>query len=243
MTSRGSWTLATLAITALTLMPSVVAAQQPRTAVAFGAGVASGASDTGIGLGGTVLFDLNERASIEGHGTYLDRGAGAEAFNAGGSLLVNLLPSSSAVVPYAAIGGSVHHASYDLAHGRFLGPAGTQFDAGSRVCASPGTGFGFGPGPGWGSGAATCPAGVSGFWGVGELPAFYARRLGSLTFPRGGTWESRSFTDPALNVGGGVRFNVTDRFMLRPDVRALVVFADGETHTLGFFAVNLGFRF
>jgi hypothetical protein len=40
-----------------------------------------------------------------------------------------------------------------------------------------------------------------------------------------------------------VRFNVTERLMLRPDVRALVIFANGETHTLGEFLVNLGYPF
>jgi hypothetical protein len=61
--------------------------------------------------------------------------------------------------------------------------------------------------------------------------------------PVGGTWDTRSFTDPAMSFGGGVRFHVTERVMVRPDVRALLVFADGDTHTLGVFGVQLGYRF
>jgi hypothetical protein len=53
----------------------------------------------------------------------------------------------------------------------------------------------------------------------------------------------RSFTDPALSVGGGGGLNMTDRVMLRPDVRALVIFADGDTHTIATFGVHFGCRF
>jgi hypothetical protein len=57
------------------------------------------------------------------------------------------------------------------------------------------------------------------------------------------TWGTRSFTDPAVNLGGGLRFDVTDRLMIRPDARALIVFGDGQTHTLGVFVVHVGYRF
>ena len=231
--------VAALALTA----PAAFAQPERQTAVSLAGGIASGASDTGVALGGSVLVDVTEHLSIEGQGTYLARGAGADAFSAGGSLLVNLLRSSERVVPYAAIGGGVYHVSYDLANARFLGPAGTQFAAGSTLCPAPGTGFGFGHGPGMGAGAGACPASATGYWGVGALPTFYARRLGPMAFPPNGTWETRSFSDPALSVGGGVRIDVTDRLVLRPDLRALVVFSDGQTHTLGVFVVNLGYRF
>jgi hypothetical protein len=36
---------------------------------------------------------------------------------------------------------------------------------------------------------------------------------------------------------------VNERVMVRPDVRALVVFAEGDTHTLGMFGVQIGYRF
>jgi hypothetical protein len=75
------------------------------------------------------------------------------------------------------------------------------------------------------------------------MPAFYARRLGPMSVPMGGAWATRSFTDPAVSLGGGLRFNVTDHLMVRPDIRALVVFANGETDTVGLFGVQLGYRF
>ncbi len=81
------------------------------------------------------------------------------------------------------------------------------------------------------------------YWGVGALSTFYARRLGALDLPRGGQWGTRDSTDPALSIGGGLRFNVTDRLMVRPDARALVVFGDGLTHTVGVFIVHVGYRF
>jgi hypothetical protein len=64
-----------------------------------------------------------------------------------------------------------------------------------------------------------------------------------MAIPAGGTWDTRSFTDPAVSFGGGLRFNVNEHLMLRPDARALVVFAAGETHTLGVFGIQLGYRF
>ena len=243
MIIRAALTAALLALTALA--SPALAQQESRTAVSFTGGVGSGASDTGVALGGSILFDVTERVSIEGQGTYLDRGTGADAFAATGSLLVNLLPATERIVPYAAIGGGVYHASYELANARFLGPAGMQFAGGSSVCPASGTGFGpgFGPGLGMGMRGGTCPGTVAGYWGVGELPEFYARRLGTLTFPSGGAWETRSFTDPAASVGGGVRFHVTERLMVRPDIRGLIVAADGDTHTIGIFVVNVGYRF
>jgi hypothetical protein len=84
---------------------------------------------------------------------------------------------------------------------------------------------------------------MAGYWGVGEMPGFYARRLGPMAVPAGGAWESRSFMDPAVSFGGGLRFNVNEHVMIRPDVRALVVFAEGDTHTLGVFGMQLGYRF
>jgi hypothetical protein len=84
---------------------------------------------------------------------------------------------------------------------------------------------------------------VDGYWGVEHMPLFYARRLGPMGVPVGGAWESRSFVDPAVSLGGGLRFNVTERLMVRPDVRALLVLADGETDALGVFGVQLGYRF
>jgi hypothetical protein len=233
---------ASLVFAALVLSATVAMAQtDSRLAVSGALGTATGSADTGVAAGGALLFDVNDRISLEGQGTYLKRGAGAEAFTVSASVLINLLPASQSIVPYGAVGAGVYHASFDLDQPRFLGPAGTQFGAGDAVCPNLGSGFGPGPGAGFGSGSATCTA--SAYWGVGALPTFYARRLGALPFPVGGTWGSRHFTDPVVNVGGGVRFNVTDRLMVRPDARALIVFAEGKTHTVGVFVVHVGYRF
>lgn len=232
------------ALTILAAGPSAVYAQSgPRAAVSAMAGVAAGSSDTGAALGGSVLFDLTEYFALEGEGAYLGRGDGADAFTVGGRLLVNLRPATARAVPYVAAGGGLYHASFDLANPRFLGPAGTQFAAATTICPAPGSGFGRGPGAGFGPGTGTCPATAAGYWGVGALPVFYARRLGPLAFPAGAAWETVDFTDPALSIGGGLRFHLTERVMVRPDARALVIFGDGETHTLGVFGVSVGYRF
>ena len=215
----------------------------PRASVSFVGGAASTEDVTGAVLGGSVLFDMNDRVSIEGEATYLDRGGGADALSASGSLLVNLLPSHRRIVPYAAGGGGLYRASFDLNSGYMFGPWGSQFSPGATVCAAPGTGMGFGAGPGFGSGTGICPAGTAGYIGVGRMPAFYGSRLGPMVVPDEGMWSKRAFTDPAATVGGGVRFHVSDRLMVRPDLRARFIFGDGDTHVMAVFALNLGYRF
>jgi hypothetical protein len=215
----------------------------PRMAVSFVGGAGTTSSATGVALGASWLFDVNDRASLEAQGTYIDRGAGTDAVSVSASLLANLVSGRERIVPYAAIGGGLYRTSFDLANPAFLGPGQYGFSPGSLVCPAPGTGVGPGPGPGFGPGSNTCPATVAGSWGVGQMPGFYARRLGPMPVPSGGVWETRSFIDPAVSVGGGVRFNVSERFVVRPDARALVVFAGGETHTIGVFGMQLGYRF
>jgi hypothetical protein len=46
-----------------------------------------------------------------------------------------------------------------------------------------------------------------------------------------------------MSIGGGLRLNVNEHLMVRPDIRALLVFADRNTHTVGVFGVQLGYRF
>ena len=215
----------------------------PRTAVSFVGGAGSTSSKTGVSLGASWLFDMNDRTSVEAQGTYLDRGAGTDAVSVTGSLLLNLLPGPTRIVPYVAVGGGFHRTSFNLADAALLGPISAQFGPGSVVCPAPGTGVGPGPGAGFGPGTGACPAGAVSYWGVGQMPRFYAQRLGAMSVPADGTWPTRSFTDPALSIGGGVRFNVNEHLMVRPDIRALVVFASGETHTLGVYGIQLGYRF
>lgn len=230
---------------AAVVLSAHVALAQPnnRTVVAFAAGVSTGEHQTGGAFGGTLVVNINDWVAVEGTGTYFDRGSGADAVNISGSLIVNLAVSRSRGVPYVAVGAGVHHASFDLSDERFFGNRNVPFAPGAMVCAAPGTGAGVGHMPGWGVGTATCPANLAGYLGVGEMPRFYGQRLGVLEVPAGGRWDDRGFTDGAINFGGGVRINLTERLMVRPDLRALMVFGDGDTHTIGVFVVNVGYRF
>ena len=233
-------------IGAAALLASTAFAQSdiaPRTTVSFVGGAGSTSSRTGVALGGSWLFDFNDRASMEAQGTYLDRGAGTDALSVTASVLVNLVSSRGRIVPYAALGGGLYRTSFELTNPAFLGPIGAEFGPGSVVCPAPGTGVGPGPGAGFGPGTGICPSNIAGYWGVGQMPHFYARRLGPMAVPAGDAWDDRHFTDPAMSVGGGLRFNVNQYLMIRPDVRALVVFANRDTHTLGVFGVQLGYRF
>jgi hypothetical protein len=234
------------AASAVALLASTAFAQSdiaPRMAVSLIGGASSTSSTTGVALGGSWLVDLNDRTSVEAQGTYFDRGAGTDAVSVNGSLLVNLLSGREQIVPYAAIGGGLYRTSFELANPAFFGPIGAQFGPGSTVCPAPGTGIGPRPGAGFGPGTGTCPANVAAYWGVGQMPGFYGRRLGPMAVPAGGVWQARSFTDPAVSIGGGLRFNVNEHLMVRPDVRALVVFANGDTHTLAVFGMQVGYRF
>ena len=76
-----------------------------------------------------------------------------------------------------------------------------------------------------------------------QMPMFYANRLGQMTIPSDGRWMMRSFTDPAITVGGGIRFDVTNRVYIKPDVRALMVFGGGDRLVLTTMVVGLGYRF
>src|SRR6187431_747395 len=107
-------TLITMACGAALMVATAHAQSEtsPGTAVSFGGGVASTNSVTGAVLGGSVLHDVNEWVAFEGEGSYLDRGAGADALSASGSLLINMMPSRGRVVPYAAVGGGVYRASF-----------------------------------------------------------------------------------------------------------------------------------
>lgn len=215
---------------------------QPRAAVSFTGGLGSGASETGIALGGSVLFDVTDLLAVEGAATYLDQGTAVDAFAASASLLLNFRSREQRAVPYGALGLAMYQTRYQLASGRFLGPTHGEYQPGAILCPAPGSGAAATPFSGY-MHDEPCPANAAGYWGVGEMPLFYARRLGALAFPANGTWESQRFTDAAISVGGGLRLNISERIMLRPDARAVVIFDKGDTHTVGVFGVNVGYRF
>jgi hypothetical protein len=231
-------------IAAAVLLAAPAAGQVPDTAgpggtIAVLGGGATTTSTAGALVGATVVYDINERLSVEGQGAWLGRGSGAAAVTVTGNVLVNLLPLGRRVVPYATAGGGLYRASFDLGHARLMGAITESFGPGRAFCPSPGAGYMRGPGSGFGD----CTAAGGEFWGVGRMPGFYGQRLGMMTVPAGGAWGTRSFTDPAVSFGGGMRLNLAPHLELRPDARALVVLDGGDSYTVGVFGVNLGYRF
>lgn len=232
------------AASVLLLSPTGVLAQPTFPAVEIGAigGLANGSADTHGSVGGTASVELSERAAIEGTVLYFDRGPAASAFALTGNIRVNLF-TGRRVTPFVVGGGGIYHTRFDLDDARYLGPVGANVRPGSLYCTGVQgrTGPGFGA-PSW-SGTGTCPTGAAGYWAVGDLPNFYARRLGNLTVPANGQWGQRSFTDPAVTVGGGLTIRLTDHWSLRPAGRALIVLRDSHADTLGVYDVSASYRF
>lgn len=201
--------------------PAGDSAAPPRTALYMQAGVSSGTYHMGgAALGGTVVRDLGSRLAIEGSGAYLGHGMGSSALALSASVLVQLRARNEKVVPYVALGGGLYRTSFDMGDRR-SGSMGGMMNNGMMN---------------WG------PASTWPYSGV-VMPMFYANRLARRT-----DWQARgfgreSFNDPALNIGAGLRIDLGSRLFLRPDARALVVTADGDTHTVGVFTVNFGYGF
>ena len=84
---------------------------------------------------------------------------------------------------------------------------------------------------------------TAGMGGVGMMPGFYSNRLGQMRDRGNGRWGSQSFSDPAISLGAGVRLELSPRFFVRPDARALVVIANGTSYTVGVVTIGFGYRF
>ena len=215
-----------------------LAAQTPPApgpaAVSFLGGLTSGGSSTGGTVGGTFTFDVSDRLSIETTGAYLDRGRGADGLYGNAGLLVNLLPAGGKAVPYAAIGGGIYYMRFDMDEPHIMGP---------MVSVGPNPTLGY-PNMSGMIRFTTAPSSSTFLGAFVHLPEMYAERLRSMIWPppRGG-WGRRSFTDPAMTIGGGVRLDLTPHLSLRPDARAVVVFGGGRNSTLGMFSLNVGYRF
>lgn len=220
--------------------PRTAASDRP-VSVTFDGGLASGSPGTGPAIGGRLTFDISDRLALEGSGGWLSRGDGAHGGSVAASLLVNLTDRDRKAVPYLAVGGGVYRAMFDMGAGRFFGNMGSQY-AGSQVVPIAGM-HGVGMMQGY------TGAGVwTGQWSgptldVSQMPMFYVQRMGTMQVPYDGRWNTRSFTDPAISMGGGLRIDVSDRVFVRPDVRALVAFADGRSYSTGIFTVGVGYRF
>ncbi len=216
------------------------APESPRTVASLQAGVASGSmGSNGASLGGTIVTDLNARLALEATGTYHGQGMGADALSASANVHLLLRPRSERTVPYLTLGGGIYRTSFDMGNGRFSGPM-------SGRSANSATGYGMmGGGYGnYGMMGAGYPAAGPGTWNYGSMPMFYGSRMGAMSFgPDGRATGQRSFTDPAVSVGAGLRIDLGSRLVLRPDGRALVVLGDGDTRTVGVFTVNVGYGF
>lgn len=161
-----------------------------------------------------------------------------------GLITVASLGSGANASPYAAIGGGVYRAQFDLGNQRFFGGLGSQFAPGTPFVPIRGqTGFGMMAGSTVFNGNLWTGPWAGPRFDSSRMPMFYANRLGRMTIPADGRWNRRAFTDPALTLGGGVRFDVTERLYVRPDVHALVVFGDGDSLAVTTMSVSFGFRF
>jgi len=198
-----------------------------KTAVYMQAGYSSGWRDMGgAALGGLLVRDLTSRLSLEASASYLGHGMGSNGLSASAALLVHLRPTGEKAVPYLVAGGGLYRASFDMGDGRFNGPmnmGGSMMD-----------GFGM-------MGLGSAPAGTP--WNYGQMPHFYGSRFANGAGTQAPYYGNRSFTDPAITLGGGIRIDVGSRLFLRPDARALVVTSNGDANTVGVFTVNLGYRF
>lgn len=191
-------------------------------------GLSAGAGDAGGTVGVNLAFDVTDRVGVEARGIGSRQGSGQMGMEATGTMLFTIARTAKAA-PYAAIGGGVYHTSFDLGSQAMFGAMGSQYSPGTMM---------------------TSVAGSSGFmmgngtvYSGSHMPVFYANRLGQMTVPANGSWGMRSFTDPALTLGGGIRFDVSERLYVRPDVRALMVFGNGDRLTLSTMTLALGYRF
>jgi len=228
--------------------PSSAAGQGPVSVGLLG-GLGAGAGHGGGVLGATVAAVLSERLTLEGRGVYMDRGAGADGLDVSMSLLVDLLTARRAI-PYVSFGGGMYRASFDLDSRQFFGMMGDLLPGEQIVPTMQGWGMmgstgSRSPGAGWMMADFTWE-GVTRTgpqFNGSHMPMFYGNRLGAMSVPADGRWGTRTFTDPAITFGGGLRFAITDALSLRPDVRALMVIANADTYTLASFSLAVGYRF
>ena len=73
-----------------------------------------------------------------------------------------------------------------------------------------------------------------------SMPDFYRRRIAARTE---GPTSQASFTDPAVVLGGGLKFALSRRVSFRPAVDATIVPARSRYHYVTTFAVSLAYRF
>jgi hypothetical protein len=83
------------------------------TTLSVSAGAATGSSETGAQVGGTIGWEITPRIAVEGNGTWFDRRNGAEAFAA--TLAVQAaLTRTGPVAPFVEGGFGLYRASFDI---------------------------------------------------------------------------------------------------------------------------------
>lgn len=201
--------------------------------IAVSGGLSAASRGNGVAAGMQLTLDLSDRLVLEAEGSHLGRGHWAGGMSGTVSLLVNLLPGGGKTVPYLAMGGGLYGASFDLDNERHFGRLSGEYPGGTRML----------PIAGMGGFAMMGQSSGSSMFSPNHMPAFYVDRLGQMTVPGNGRWGMRSFADPAISMGAGVRLELTPRFFVRPDARALVVIANGSSHTVGVMTIGFGYRF
>ena len=205
-------------------------------------GVSAGSMTAGASVGGGVAFDVADRVTLEGRGLWLQRGGGAGGLEVSGTMLFTVFRGEKAA-PYVAMGGGLYRARIDMGSGQMFGRAGMPFAPGSALVPFQTFGGSMMGGGAMSGGTTWMGASTGATFDTRGMPMFYANRLGQMTVPLDSRWGTRSFTDPAMTLGVGVRLDLTERLYVRPDVRALVVFGGGNTLTLGTATVGFGVRF
>ncbi len=206
-------------------------------------GVSAGSGDAGASAGGVLTFEVSDWVAVEARGIYMQRGSGAHGLEVTGTSLLTIARSERTRA-YLAVGGGLYRARFDLGDARFLGRMSSEFPGGTRFVPVNGMpGFGMMDSGMTFNGDIWRDPWTGPRFTANQMTTFYANRLGQMTIPADGRWRMRSFTDPALTLGGGIRVDVTDRLYVRPDVRALVVFARSDRMILANMTLGIGYRF
>lgn len=225
--------LSPLSVIAQPAGPAVTSTTEPAT-VSFVTGFSVGSEEVGPLAGGALSAGVTPWLSLEGSAGFADRGPGVNGVYALASAVFNILPASSRVVPFASVGGGLYHATFDLGNREMFGQLGVPID----------TILEFAEGyQAWLRISQTVGSRLVPLPLPGQMPQFYANRLGTMMLSPNGTWGRRSFTDPATSVGGGAVIRLSEKVVLRPDARALLIFSDGDTHAVGLVNLGIGFRF
>jgi hypothetical protein len=216
--------------------PAVTPPTEPTT-VSFVTGFSVGADEVGPLAGGSLSAGVTSWLSLEGAAGFADRGPGVNGVYALASAVFNIRPASSRVVPFASVGGGFYHANFDMRNREMFGQLGVPLESLMEFVAGSG---------GYQAYMRMYQTGGARLVQVPlprQVPQFYASRFGTMMLSENGTWGRRSFTDPATSVGAGASIRLSDKVVLRPDARAIMVFNDGETNVVGLFNLGVGFRF